>query len=530
MSDDGLKKPNSKTSYSQEQLLDLVRCANDPLFFVEKYVKIQHPTKGAVPFVPFEYQKNIIRAFHQNRFNCVLAARQMGKTTTAAAFILWKAMFEKTENTTLITANKLSQAMEIMMRIRYAYENLPDFIRAGIKEYNKGNISFDNGSRIICRATTPDAGRGLSISLLFSDELAFVPPRMQEEFWTAITPTLSTGGSCIVTSTPKSDTDLFAQIWKAACDTVDEYGNEKENGLGSNDFFGLMVKWDAHPERDEAWATTQRRILGEQKFRQEMNCEFVSDDETLINALCLDRITDKTKDPEFYTDTVRWFEEPKANHTYLVGLDPSLGTGGDYAAIQVFELPGMIQVAEWQHNNTVPRDQIRMLMRILLFIQETLLADPDQHGEPDIHWTIENNSIGEALLQIIEDTGEERFPGTFVCEKKRKGQTRRFRKGLNTDNRKKLSACARIKSLIESDRMVLNSVQIIKQFKNYVARGSSSFGAKPGMHDDLVSAALLCTRMLDIVLGHFADEETDLRERIGDDELFDEGDAMPVVL
>lgn len=192
-------------------------------------------------------------------------------TTCAAAFLLWKAMFTP-DATILITANKLVQALEIMDRIRYAYENLPDFIRAGITEYNKGTVAFDNGSKIVSRATSSDAGRGLSITLLYLDEFAFVPPNKAQEFWTSIQPVLSTGGSCIITSTPKSDEDQFAQIWKGANDCTDEYGNPTGLKVGKNNFFPVNVPWHKHPERDEAWAKPFRESLGEARFRQEFEC------------------------------------------------------------------------------------------------------------------------------------------------------------------------------------------------------------------------------------------------------------------
>lgn len=255
------------------------------------------------------------------------------------------------------------------------------------------------------------------------------------------------------------------------------------------------------------------------------NCEFVSDDETLINPLTLARL--QSVQPEFYTGTVRWFSGPVANRSYLVALDPSLGTGRDYAAIQIFELPGMAQVGEWQHNHTAPRGQIRTLLQVLTFIDAVLRDDPDHSGDPEIYWTIENNSIGEALLQIVEDTGEERFPGMMVSERKRKGQSGRFRKGMNTDNRKKLSACARLKSLVESDRTTIKSAQLLKELKNFVSK-EASFAGKPGEHDDLVSAMLLIVRMLDVVLQWGADPG-DLKETIGEEELYDDG-PLPVVL
>lgn len=518
------KRPNAKSSYTEDSLTDLILCIEDPHYFMRKFVKIQHPMRGALPFEPYPFQEDLINGFFENRFCIALTARQMGKTTCAAAYLLWKAMFTP-DSTILIAANKFVQALEIMERIKFAYENLPDHIRAGITEYNKSTVAFDNGSKIVARATSGDAGRGLSISVLYLDEFAFVPPNKAQEFWTSIQPVLSTGGSCIITSTPKSDEDQFAQIWKNAINLNDEYGNPTGKKTGKNDFYAIKVSWDKHPERDETWAKPFRQSLGEARFRQEFECDFVTDDLTLINPLCLNRL-----DPmpiEGYIGAVRWYKDPEANKTYLVGLDPSVGSGGDYAAIQVFELPGMVQVAEWQHNMSVAKVQVRTMLQILHYIDQTLRDDPEQQGDPEIFWTVENNTIGETVLQIIEDTGEERFPGMFVSERKRKGQSRRFRKGLHTDNRKKLAACAKFKSLVETDRMTLASAELIRQLKFFVGTdGGKTYKAKPGTHDDLVMSAMLCVRMLETVT-LWGGAIGNLSEHIGDEELF-EREPMPV--
>ena len=165
--DEKIKRPETKNDYSNEtHLLELLQCIEDPLFFMKNFMKVQHPTKGALKFDPYKYQEKIIDAFANHRNTILMAARQTGKTTCSAGFLLWKAMFTP-DTTILVVANKYLQALEIMDRIRYIYENVPNHIRAGVTEYNKGNISFDNGSRIVSRATSPDAGRGLSISLLY---------------------------------------------------------------------------------------------------------------------------------------------------------------------------------------------------------------------------------------------------------------------------------------------------------------------------------------------------------------------------
>lgn len=268
---EAVKRPHSKTNYSEENLLELIQCMEDPMYFMENFMKIQHPTKGALNFVPYDYQRRMIDAMHNHRNTLIMASRQCGKTTSASSYLLWKAMFVP-DSVILIVANKYVQALEVMERVHFCYENLPNHIRAGVSEYNKGNITFDNGSRIISRATSGDAGRGLSISLLYLDEFAFVPPNKQTEFWTSIQPTLSTGGSCIITSTPKNDEDIFAQLWKGAEDNTDEYGNQVNRGEGKNGFFPVKVTWDEHPERDEEWAKPYRESLGEARFRQEFEC------------------------------------------------------------------------------------------------------------------------------------------------------------------------------------------------------------------------------------------------------------------
>lgn len=476
-----------------------------------------------VPSVPVK----CIRVENESHmFLCGKSMIPTHNTTTAAAFLLWKAMFTP-DQTILITANTFAQALEIMERIRTSYEKLPNHIRAGATEYNKGTIAFDNGSRIIARATSANAGRGLSISLLYCDEFAFVPNNIQEAFWAANLPVLSTGGSCIITSTPKTDVDQFADIYFQAIDTNDEHGNEIPGGLGKNGFYALTYKWDAHPDRDAAWEEEFRKKMGDKKFDQEMACEFVTDDETLIDSQYLNKLTRLVTPPKFYTGTMRWYAEPLPNRTYVVGLDPSVGTGGDDAAIQVFMLPEMIQIGEWQHNLSLAKEQVRKLMQVLLFLDDTLRDHPEQIGEPEIYWTVENNTIGEHVLQVIEDTGEDRFPGMFISEKKRKGQSKRFRKGMNTDNKKKLSACAKFKSLVETNRLEIKSKNLITQLKMFVA-GEGSYKGKGNARDDLVTSTLLCVRMLDVVLA-WAPDAGDLKEFISDDELF-ANEPMPVVI
>ena len=519
-----IKKGYSRDRFKLSQIEELRRVMSDPIYFCKKYVKIQHPTKGRVPFELYPYQEELINTFFQYRNSIALTARQMGKTTCAAGFLLWKAMFEP-DCTILIAANKYVQALEIMDRIKFAYENLEEYnwLRAGVVEYNKGTISFDNGSKIISRATAKDSGRGLSITLLYCDEFAFVQPNKAEEFWSAISPTLATGGNCIITSTPNHDEDQFAQIWFGAKNVIDDEGNIIPNGVGRNDFKAIEVTWHDHPDRDEKWATSERAKLGEDKFLREYECKFVSEDETLINPLALAGLSGV--DYEYKIDGMRWYEDPKPNHIYGVALDPSVGTGGDFSAIQVVDLTAMTQVAEWRNNKTTTPDQIELLRKSLIYIHQTLATNPNQVEEPEIYWTVENNGCGEAALVAIDSLGEETFPGFFVSEPRKSGGGR-GRKGIHTSNRSKMAVCSRFKSLVESRRLVIKSKALITELKSFV-RGGNSFKAKPGVKDDLVLSMLHVMRLLQIV-ANWDDQLEEVLKHTNDDDW--DSDPMPIVL
>ena len=234
--------------------------------------------------------------------------RQTGKTTCAAIYLAWYAMF-RPDQTILVAAHKYTGAQEIMSRIRFVYETCPDHIRAGVTSYNKQSIEFENGSRIVAQTTTGNTGRGMVISLLYCDEFAFVQPNIAEEFWTSISPTLATGGRAIITSTPNSDEDTFATIWKQAEDKFDTHGNEQE--LGSNGFHSFIAQWQEHPDRDEAWKETEVGRIGEEKFRREYGCEFLVFDETLISSLKLAVMEGVS--PILNMGQTRWYKKPSRN-------------------------------------------------------------------------------------------------------------------------------------------------------------------------------------------------------------------------
>ena len=485
------KKAHTREKFSEEQIQDLVECSNTKTgfeYFAKKFFYIQHPVEGKMLFKAFEYQKNLLHSYHNHRFNVNMLPRQSGKTTTAACYLLWFAMFHP-DQTILIAAHKYTGAQEIMQRIRYGYELCPNHVRAGVVNYNKGSMEFENGSRIVSATTTGNTGRGMSISLLYCDEFAFVNPGIAKEFWTSISPTLATGGRAIITSTPNSDEDVFATIWRESQNKFDEHGNEQE--LGQNGFHGFTASWDEHPDRDEKWKQEELGRIGEERFRREYGCEFLVFDETLVNSIVLSTL--EGSQPIVNMGQTRWYKKMDAQKTYVIALDPAMGTGGDNAANQVLELPTFEQVAEWKHNTTAIPQQIRILRDIINHIKEET-----QSTGSNIYWSVENNTIGESALLVINDFGEENIPGMFVSEPIRKGHIRKFRKGFNTTHRTKISACARLKSMVEKGKLKIHSKPFITELKAFVASGSS-YKAKTGETDDLVSSMLLAMRIITVL-------------------------------
>jgi len=493
-----VKNPYTKTVFkTDKELQDFIKCC-DPdtgyLYFMDNFFMIQHPTKGSMVYHPWPYQKRLIETYHNYRYSISLMPRQSGKSTSAAGYLLWYAMFVP-DSTILVAAHKYTGAQEIMQRIRYAYENCPDHIKAGVTTYNKGSLDFENGSRIVSATTTENTGRGMSITLLYLDEFAFVRPSIAKEFWTAITPTLSTGGKAIITSTPNSDEDQFAYIWKGANKTEDEFGNTTE--VGVNGFRAYRAFWNEQPGRDDKWASEMKSQLGEDRFNREIGCEFIIADETLINPNTL--IMMEGIEPVSRIGQVRWYKKPTKGNIYCVGLDPSLGTGGDPSAIQIFEANTTTQVGEWKHNKTDIPSQIKLLAQINKHIAECT-------NEPNnIYYSIECNGIGEAAIVSLNEYGESNIPGIFISE------VGKGRRGFNTTNKSKLASCAKFKTLVESKKMTVNSRSLISELKAFVAHGGS-YAAKIGDTDDLIMASLLVTRMLQQLSDYHYDLENQIRD------------------
>lgn len=519
-----IKRPNALTEYTEQNLKDLYQCAVDPVYFAKTFVKVQHPTRGAIPLELYDYQVRAIEGFLQNRWCILKCGRQMGKTTVIAIYLLWFACFNKDKNL-LVASKDNSGAMDIMDRLRFAYEELPNWLKPGVKAYNRHSIEFDNNSTIRSVSTTENTGRGKSISLLMLDELAFVRTNIQAGMWSALAPTLSTGGSCIISSTPNGDSELFATLWREAVSGVSSTlpgDDEEEIEDQIDDFFPIEVSWDEHPDRTEKYRTKMIKKIGLEKWNQEYECQFLSSDPLLINTLVLSLM--KSKLP-LYTDKGFYFwKEPDPNKTYIVGVDVAEGMGKDFSTIQVIELETLEQIAEYR-NNTVKENQLYDAIKYVLNKLNNYI-EPRTGKRPTIYWSFENNSAGAALGALYYN--DEKIPDFAELVNGKES-----RLGMRTVNKSKVEACRYLKKLIEQTRggLTINSKMLIFELKNYIATGAG-YNAKSGCTDDLICAFLIVLR----VMKYLADYEPEVFDKLykSEGEFYEEksndyDDAIPFV-
>lgn len=502
-----LKKAHQSIELTSDQLEEFKRCILDPIYFIKHYVKVTHPKKGRIPFELYDYQEQLVKNYQGNRNNIVLSARQTGKTETSCAYLLWYAIFF--ESKTILVVSKDSEgAMEIIKKIQDAYEELPNWLKPGIQDdnWNKHTAAFDNKSRIIARTTTETSGRGLAISLLYCDEFAFVKPYIQEAFWDSVYPTLSTGGSCIITSTPNGDTNLFSTLWRGA---------EAE----TNPFVPNRIYWDQPPGRDEAFKEEKISVLGERKWLQEFECEFISTDHALFDTrlIQIEQAKYEKKKPAFVINGEQGFYKPLTEGmSYIVGVDPATGNGEDYSVIEVFEFPSMQQVMEYRSNTVNEVVLYSYLKKVLGFLE--------QYSD-NVYFSIENNGVGRAMIVLyMNDENPPQF-SHFMSQRGKK------RLGYTTDNQSKRACALRFKNFFERREMVIYSPTLYMEMKNYIRKGDT-FEAQRGSTDDCISAVYIILRMLEEISQYDPrayDKLYKFSEQASGDEWYtDSGDIPPL--
>jgi len=463
-----LKKSNVAIAWSQDQVQEYLKCARDPIYFITTYIKIVNVDLGLIPFGMYDFQKEMVDTAVNNRFVICKMPRQVGKTTTIAALLLWYVLFHENYSVALL-AHKEAQAIEILSRVQLAYEHLPKWLQQGIVEWNKKSVELENGSTIIASATSSSAIRGTSQNLVYLDEFAFVPNNLQESFFASVYPTISSGKTTkvLITSTPNG-LNQFYRIWA-------------NSERGQNDYKRVDVHWSKVPGRDEKWKDETIRNTSEEQFRVEYECEFIGSTDTLISAAKLSRLI--YNDPIRQTEHLKVYEEPVKDKIYAITVDTARGGGNDYSAFQVMDVSKSpyTQVARYL-NNTVP-----------VMLYPTIICETAKYYNHAII-LVETNDIGGQIADMLAyDLEYEGVLKTISNHNNTVELSAGFapgsKLGIRTTKSTKRVGCMNLKNLVESDKVILNDYETIDELMRFSYNGTS-YEAEEG-HDDLTMGLVL---------------------------------------
>ena len=491
-----LKAENVNIEFSTDQIQEYLRCKSDPVYFAMNYVKIVSLDEGLIPFEMYNFQKELISNFHNNRFNIAKLPRQTGKSTTVVSYLLHYALFNDNIRIAIL-ANKAETARELLGRLQLSYENLPKWLQQGVGSWNKGSLELENGSKIIAASTSSSAVRGNSFNIIFLDEFAFIPNHIAEQFFSSVYPTISSGKTTkvIIISTPNG-MNMFYKLWHDA-------------ERGRNGYKPLEVHWSAVPGRDAAWKEETIRNTSERQFTQEFECEFLGSVDTLIAPSKLRSMI--FEDPLTSNKGLDVYDHPEKDHNYMMTVDVARGTGKDYSAFIVVDITSFPYklVAKYRDNDIKP----------ILFPS---IIDRVARAYNKSYVLVEVNDIGEQVSNMLHFDLE--YDNILMCAMRgRAGQLvgqgfsgRKSQLGVKMSKNVKKVGCSNLKTIVEDDKMIIKDYDVISELTTFIQK-SQSFEAEDGCNDDLAMCLVIFSWL--IVQPYFKEmTDNDIRKRIYDEQ------------
>lgn len=470
----------------KEQVEEVLKCGKDPIYFIKNYLYIQHPTKGRLPFRLYPFQEECIESFLDYKYNIVLKSRQLGLSTTTAAYCLWMALFRQDANI-LLMATKLEVGKGMIEKIRTAFKMLPawmlNLLELKVPDAESVKyIKFTNGSKITAIPTAKDAARGEAVTLLVIDEAAHI--ENLEELWMGLWSTVSTGGRAIVFSTPKGR-NYFQQLWVGA--EVPELEPNKVGqickGVGKNGFHGIKLPWFVHPERDDEWFDAQSRALDARGVAQELLCSFEGSSLTFFSQTSIDYVRNLSFPPIAFTgpggkglDLQIW-KNAEEGHQYVLSADVARGDAEDYSAFHVFDITKSEVVAEYL--GKIPPDrfgewliEVGKKYNMALIVAEkntvgiaTAIKLRDS-GYPNLYY---DEELANKMLTMTSDEKKDCLPGFTITPK----------------NREKI--LENLEQVIRNNHLRLYSTRFVSEMESFIWNGKRGQALKK-RHDDLIMA------------------------------------------
>ena len=491
-----LKKANTPINFTQENILEFMKCKEDPVYFARKYIKIVSLDSGLVPFSLYDFQEKLIRNFHESRFNICKMPRQTGKSTTCVSYLLHYAVFNDNVNIAIL-ANKASTARDLLGRLQLAYENLPKWMQQGILAWNKGSLELENGSKILAASTSASAVRGGSYNVIFLDEFAFIPNHIADQFFASVYPTISSGQKTkvIIVSTPHG-MNHFYRMWHDA-------------ERNKNEYIPTEVHWSEVPGRDAVWKEQTIANTSEQQFRVEFECEFLGSVDTLISSSKLRTLV--YDDPRQSNRGLDIYFDPIKDHDYVITVDVARGVGIDYSAFIIADIttfPHKV-VGKYKNNEIKP----------MLF--PSIIVDLGK-AYNNAFILCEVNDIGDQVASIIHYDLE--YQNLLMCSMRgRAGQIvgqgfsgKKTQLGVKMSKTVKKVGCSNLKTLIEDEKIIFNDYDIISELTTFIQK-HNSFEAEEGCNDDLAMCLVIYAWL--VQQDYFKElTDQDIRKRIYEDQ------------
>jgi len=465
-----LKPAAIEHAYTEDEIKEFIKCEKNPAYFIENYVNIVSIDEGLVPFKLYDFQKEMVGTFHNNRFTICKLPRQSGKSTTIISYLIHYVIFNDAVNVAIL-ANKAATARDLLGRFQLAYEHLPEWMQQGVMNWNKGSLELENGSKIIAASTSASAVRGGSYNIIFLDEFAFIPSNIAEQFFSSVYPTITAGqtSKVIIVSTPHG-MNMFYKMWTEAV-------NEK------SEFVPIEVHWTEVPGRDEKWKEQTVRNTSEQQFLQEFECSFLGSINTLISPTKIQEIP--YRDPIESNAGFDVHEQPKKDAMYCICVDVARGGANDYSAFTVIDISTVPyrMIAKYRNNEIKPLIFPEIIYNIAVAYNNAyiLVEINDIGGQiaDALHYDLEYENI--IMSQMRGRAGQ--VIGSGFGEGKSD-------LGIRTTKAVKKIGCSNLKALIESDKLLVEDFDIIVELSNFVQKGAS-YEADEAATDDLVMCLVL---------------------------------------
>ena len=463
----------------KQKVKEILKCGKDPSYFLNTYARISHPLHGLILFNTFDFQDELLTEFNDYRFNVILKARQLGISTITAGYIVWMMLFHR-DKAILVMATKFATAGNLVKKVKGIMRQIPEWLKiAQISVDNRTSFELSNGSTIKAASTSGDAGRSEALSLLVLDEAAHI--ENLEELWTGLYPTLSTGGRCIALSTPNGVGNWFHKT----CTDAES---------AANNFNLTTLQWDVHPERDGEWYKKETKNMSKRQIAQELECNFNTSGETVIDPECMEHLLSTIKEPKHRTGFDRNFwiwEEFDPTCNYLLVADVSRGDGADFSTFHIVKLETLEIIGEYQGKPTI--DMYANMLNSVGREFGTCMV------------VVENNNIGYSVLDKLINDYE--YPNVYHSIKSTHEYIEQHQAeirnsavpGFTTSMRTRPLIIAKLEEFIRNKLITIYSSRTVNEMKTFIWKNGRPQAMK-GYNDDLIMALAIACWVRDTAL------------------------------